>query len=124
MKDLRIFENFGYDLKDVILVDNATHCFGFQTKNGIPMVPFIDNKEDLEMIYLTHFLKELVTIEDVRPVLSKTFKLPQLRKKEILLQIDGVIEQYFEEVDDDFFLEDTFQNIENEFPKRRETFSE
>ena len=42
IKDLRIFEQWGYEMKDIILVDNATHWFGFQVENGIPMVPFID----------------------------------------------------------------------------------
>lgn len=57
MKDLRIFEKCGFDLKDVILVDNATHCFGFQVANGFPIVPFYRNKNDREMIHLLHYLK-------------------------------------------------------------------
>jgi len=101
---LRIFEEMGYDLKDVILVDNATHWFGFQVSNGIPMVPYFDNKDDKEMIYLTHYLKTLVDKDDIRPFLEQTFFLSKLRKNNILERIEGVIDQRFEEVDDDFFL--------------------
>ena len=109
--DLRIFEPMGYDLKDVILVDNATHCFGFQVTNGIPMVPFYDSREDKEMIHLLHYLQEISDIHDVRPVLEKTFLLTKLRKKSILESIEGVIEQRVEEVDDDFFLENQIHTV-------------
>ena len=91
--DLRIFEKMGYDMKDVILVDNATHCFGFQVTNGIPMVPFYKNEEDREMIHIMHYLKEIAQVPDVRPIFEKTFLLPKLRKNSLLESIEGVIEQ-------------------------------
>ncbi|CAI2382939.1 unnamed protein product [Moneuplotes crassus] len=123
MKDLRIFEKMGYDMKDVILVDNATHCFGFQVTNGIPMVPFFKNTEDLEMIHILHFLKEIAEVHDVRPIFEKTFMLPKLRRNSMLERIEGVIEQCVEEVDDDFFLEDKPSTIKQERTTRRETMS-
>jgi hypothetical protein len=103
MKDLRIFEQCGFDLKDIILVDNATHCFGFQVDNGIPMVPFFNSKEDKEMVHLFHYLKTLVDVDDVRPELAKKFNLTQLREPSILEKIEGIIEIEVEDVDDDFF---------------------
>ena len=75
------------------------------------MVPFYDNKEDKEMIHLTHFLKTLVNVADIRPCLSSKFMLPELRKNKILEKIEGVIDQRVEEVDDDFFLENNFLNV-------------
>lgn len=106
MKDLRIFMQWGHELQDIILVDNATHWFGFQVNNGIPMVPFIDMKDDREMIHLTHYLKQIAHVPDVRPKLAEKFMLAKLRKHEVLEKIDGVLEQGVEEVDDDFFLLD------------------
>lgn len=44
IKDLRIFE--GVDLKDIFIVDNAIYSFSYQLDNGIPIIPFRDNKED------------------------------------------------------------------------------
>lgn len=96
----------GYDLKDVILVDNATHCFGFQVANGIPMVPYYNNPSDREMIHILHLLKQISSVPDVRPIFEKMFWLPQLRQNEILESIEGVIEQRYEEISDDFFLEE------------------
>jgi CTD small phosphatase-like protein 2 len=47
VKDLRIFKN--RNLKDIILVDNAGYSFGFQINNGIPIIPFYNNKKDREL---------------------------------------------------------------------------
>ncbi len=47
IKDLRIFK--GRNLKDIILVDNAAYSFGYQIENGIPIIPYYDNKEDREL---------------------------------------------------------------------------
>jgi len=106
MKDLRIFEQWGFDMKDVILVDNATHWFGFQINNGLPMVPFYDNKEDKEMIHILHYLENFVDINDIRPVLSETFQLSKLRVPHILEKVEGVIEYEIQDVsDEDLILE-------------------
>lgn len=34
------------DLKDVVLVDNAAYSYGLQLDNGIPIIPYYDNKKD------------------------------------------------------------------------------
>jgi CTD small phosphatase-like protein 2 len=44
IKDLRVLAN--RDLKDVVLVDNAAYSFGYQIENGVPIVPYYDNKND------------------------------------------------------------------------------
>ena len=82
IKDLRIFED-QWDLKDVVLIDNAAHSFALQINNGIPMLPFYDNKHDVDMIYLTHFLKRLSIQEDVRIQLKQTFWMEMLHTQEI-----------------------------------------
>lgn len=43
-KDLRIIQN--RKLEDLILVDNSTYSFILQLNNGIPIIPFYNNKND------------------------------------------------------------------------------
>jgi len=44
IKDLRVIGN--RDLKDLVIVDNAAYSFGYQIDNGVPIIPFYDNKND------------------------------------------------------------------------------
>jgi CTD small phosphatase-like protein 2 len=73
VKDLRILAN--RNLSDVVLVDNASYSFGYQLNNGIPILPFYDDKTDGELKLLVGFLKSLALEPDVRPVIQKTFKM-------------------------------------------------
>lgn len=57
VKDLRIFK--GRSLTNIILVDNAGYSFGYQIDNGIPIIPFYKNKEDVELKNLIPYLKSL-----------------------------------------------------------------
>ena len=41
IKDLRIFDE--YDMKDIVIIDNAVYSFGFQLLNGIPIIPYYDD---------------------------------------------------------------------------------
>ena len=50
-------------MEDIVIIDNASHSFGFQIENGIPMLPFYNDKEDKEMAYLYHYLKGLEDIQ-------------------------------------------------------------
>jgi hypothetical protein len=106
---LRIFED-QWDLKDIVLIDNAVHSFGFQINNGIPMLPFYDDKEDREMIYITHYLQSLYAEYDVRPKIRNTFWINRLKDPLICEAIEGVIEYAIEEIeenlDDDIILDD------------------
>ena len=54
VKDLRIFE--GVDLKNMIIIDNYVFSFAFQLENGIPIVPYTGQKDDLEMIKLMRYI--------------------------------------------------------------------
>lgn len=73
VKDLRVIGN--RNLQDLILVDNAAYSFGFQVENGIPIIPFYDNKADQELRHLIPYLKFLSTVKDLREVNKQTFKL-------------------------------------------------
>jgi Dullard-like phosphatase family protein len=79
IKDLRIFED-QWSLKDIVLIDNAVHSFGFQVNNGIPMLPFYDDKNDRDMIYVTHLLEDLATQPDVRPMIRGRFWINKLKE--------------------------------------------
>lgn len=55
IKDLRIIKN--RNLKDIVIIDNAVYSFGFQLDNGIPILPFYEDKTDEEMLHLIYYLK-------------------------------------------------------------------
>jgi len=63
IKDLRVLSN--RDLKDILLVDNAAYSFGYQVDNGIPIIPFYDDREDKELMHLIVYLKQIKELEDV-----------------------------------------------------------
>lgn len=44
IKDLRIIGN--RDLSQLVLVDNAAYSYYFQLDNGVPVVPFFNNRKD------------------------------------------------------------------------------
>ena len=51
------------------MVDNLVHSFGLQIHNGIPILEFLNNKQDRELMGLEKMLVELSTKEDVRDYL-------------------------------------------------------
>ena len=51
IKDLRIFQH-SRKIEDIIIVDNAVYSFGYQLENGIPIIPFYNDKEDVELLHL------------------------------------------------------------------------
>lgn len=82
IKDLRIFED-QWDLKDIILVDNSTMSFANQFDNGFPILPFYNDTNDTEMVYLYYYLKRIHKEYDSRSSLRKTFWLNKLKNSEI-----------------------------------------
>jgi len=77
------------------------------------MLPYFNNKEDTDMIYLTHYLFKLYQEDDVRHMIKQTFWIEKLKNEQILEAIEGVIEYAIEEVeenvDDDFDIQE-FEN--------------
>ncbi|CAK68841.1 unnamed protein product (macronuclear) [Paramecium tetraurelia] len=63
IKDLRVLGN--RNLKDLVLVDNASYSFCFQIENGVPIIPFYDNSSDRELQYLTTYLLEVMQEQDI-----------------------------------------------------------
>lgn len=84
IKDLRIIKN--RELKNMIIVDNLAHSFGFQIDNGIPILEWHDSFKDQELIYLRDYLREVAIVEDVREFNKNRLKLNELgnmRKEEL-----------------------------------------
>ena len=73
IKDLRIIKN--RDLKNLIIVDNLSHSFGFQIENGVPILEWHNDVKDTELKYLTDYLIEAVDCEDVRVFNQERLKL-------------------------------------------------
>lgn len=71
-KDLSVVCN--RDLKNVVLVDNAVYSFILNLNNGIPIIPYYNNKKDTELLKLRDFLLELKHLDDVRPHVGKYFE--------------------------------------------------
>lgn len=76
MKDLRVIGN--RELKNVVLVDNSPYSFGPQLDNGIPIIPFFNNKKDKELLELLGYLNGLKSSNDVRLINRKFFKLKEM----------------------------------------------
>ena len=76
IKDLRIIGN--RNLKDMIIVDNLAHSFGFQIDNGIPILEWHNNKNDKELKFMAEYLIEASYCDDVREFNRKNLKLNQL----------------------------------------------
>jgi CTD small phosphatase-like protein 2 len=73
VKDLRIFRD--RDLCKIILVDNSILSFKYQINNGVLIPPFYGQKEDTALLQLYGFLKNFKNVDNVQPLLKRTFKL-------------------------------------------------
>lgn len=63
----------------MILVDNAVYSFGFQLDNGIPIIPYYDDKEnDEELMHLIYYFNCIHESPDVRIQNRKAFQLKDL----------------------------------------------
>lgn len=76
VKDLRIIRNV--PLSQMIIIDNSVLSFAFQLDNGIPILPFYNNKDDIEMNFLKTYLIDLNKHENFIEKNAETFKLKQL----------------------------------------------
>ncbi|CAD8138950.1 unnamed protein product [Paramecium pentaurelia] len=57
IKDLRVIGN--RQIENLLLIDNAPYSYCYQIDNGIPIIPFYDNKYDKELVFLTDYLLNL-----------------------------------------------------------------
>lgn len=73
VKDLDIFE--GYNLKDIVIIDNSVLSFAYHLDNGIPIMPYYDSKEDNELIILAYYLLTIYKYDDLRHANKEHIKL-------------------------------------------------
>lgn len=107
VKDLRIFKNV--PMKDVLLVDNAVYCFGLQLSNGIPVMPFKEDKSDREFELLTKLLMRIAHENDVRTTLQAAFALEGLSPKQ-KYDFDSFIDYYqYEDCENEQDYDDEFE---------------
>ena len=85
VKDLK---RLNRPLKDVIIIDNSPSAFHLDTQNGIPILNFIDNKEDKELYKLNFILESLAEVNDVReyiPLIVDNVEVKYLKAKDLFL---------------------------------------
>ena len=71
VKDLAIINK---DLRNIVFIDNDITNFTLQEKNGIPIKPFYDDYDDIELYKLIPILKNLAGFYDVRIEIEKFVK--------------------------------------------------
>ena len=76
IKDLRIIEN--RKIEDILIIDNLSHSFGFQIDNGIPILSWTDDPNDVELKYLAEYLIQIIPYKNIQSVNRKKFNLAQL----------------------------------------------
>ncbi len=81
IKDLRIIKN--RNLKNMVIVDNLVHSFGFQIENGIPIIEWTGDKNDEELKYLMDYLIEARKHDDLREYNREKLKLIELANSNI-----------------------------------------
>lgn len=88
IKSLKVFNR---DLKSMLIVDHLSFAFCKNLDNGIPIVPFSDNKDDIELLLLLGYLKKIQWEKDVRKLNRKHFKLYKYAKSNDLKTLyDGL----------------------------------
>ena len=91
IKDLRIFED-ERDLESLVIVDNAVYSFGYQLENGIPIIPFYDDKSDEELLHLSQYLECLYQCKgDIRDHNRKAFQLKELSELDVQQFLQNMI---------------------------------
>jgi CTD small phosphatase-like protein 2 len=61
IKDLRVLKN--RNLSNILLVDNAAYSYFYQLENGIPIIPFYDDKDDNELVQLIEYLRAIIKLK-------------------------------------------------------------
>lgn len=76
IKNLRIIKN--RELKNMIIVDNLAHSFGFQIENGVSILEWHNDEKDSELKYICDYLIEASVCEDVRIFNKERLKLREM----------------------------------------------
>ena len=96
IKDLRVLKN--RSIENILLVDNAAYSYFYQLDNGIPIIPYYDDKSDRELIKLLEFLKEIIKVSEetsrsLKILNSQYFKLDKYVKYD---DINPLVQQLYQ----------------------------
>jgi len=67
-KDLGVLDGFGFDQRQILIVDDKPRGLELQTSNLVQIMPFLGDPDDRELSKLSAYLRELGEAEDVREV--------------------------------------------------------
>ena len=76
IKDLRIIKN--RELKNMIIVDNLSHSFGFQVDNGIPILEWHNDTKDTELKCLIDYLIAAAFVPSIPEYNKSHLKIAEL----------------------------------------------
>ena len=93
VKDLDTL-NKHYNLKDVVLIDNSVLSFAYHLNNGIPIVPFIEQKDDTQLLMLAYYLVSIAGFDDLTQENKK-----HVNMEHYLLMAEKLAEEESEESD-------------------------
>jgi len=71
VKDLRVFAN--RSPSNMMLIDNAFYSYAYDLYNGVPILPYYDNKADTELKQLAEFLLSIKSVQNVKDTLRHFF---------------------------------------------------
>lgn len=60
---MRIFE--GLDLKNALIIDNQVYSFALNLENGIPIVPFMGESDDTELLRIIKYIDWISQKDDL-----------------------------------------------------------
>ena len=95
VKDLDTL-NEKYNLKDVVLIDNSVLSFAYHLNNGIPIVPYIEQKEDSQLLMLAYYLVSIANFDDLTEENKKHINI-----EHFILQVKNLENEEEEENDDE-----------------------
>ena len=62
----------------MVLIDNSVLSFAYHLNNGIPIVPYIEQKEDSQLIMLAYYLLSIASCDDLTQEIKKVLNLEHL----------------------------------------------
>ena len=84
-----------YNLKDIVLIDNSVLSFAYHLNNGIPIVPFIEQQNDTQLLMLAYYLVSIAKFDDLTQENKKHINI-----EHFLLMAKKLSEEESEEEDD------------------------
>ena len=101
VKDLDTLDE-NYNLKDIVIIDNSILSFAYHLYNGVPIVPFIDQANDSELMFTAHYLVSIANYDDLSLENKKHLNLDNLlTMAKMLNEIDDNEEEEEEEETND-----------------------